>query len=172
MRLSCPGVCSAALALAVVGAAPAAPVCAQSARSVVLANEAEATAAIFVLEDYLSGDNDIERIADLYAENAEYFDLGLQPREAILRDKEAYLERWPERLFTPDLDTLEVRNPGPNLYEVDVEVDYAVWNPESAASGRALVTLTLMRHGDRFKITRERGATVPRARSAEPEVGR
>lgn len=151
---------SALLCVAIV----ATPSIAQSQDTALLDSEGEADAAIFVLERYFSDQNDIAEIESLYNETVWYFDLGPQPRAAIMADKSAYIARWPDRDFTPDLSTLKVTHIGGQVYDVSVEVDFTVSNGDRQVEGRTFVKLTVERIGDTFRITEEGGRVLSRQR--------
>ena len=90
----------------------------------------EARAAMFVIDQFLNDENDLEAIKAFYGESVFYFREGAQSRAEVLADKKAYLERWPRRRFEPDLGTLRTRlikgPDGRSDVEVSLEVDFEV----------------------------------------------
>lgn len=155
---------SLALSVALASALAAAPAAAQAQETALLQDEGEADAAIFVLERYFTDQNDVEEIESLYNDTVWYFDLGPQPRSAIMADKSAYIERWPDRDFTPDLSTLKVSNIGGDVYDIAVEVDFTVSNGDRQVEGRTFIELTVERMNGAFKITEEGGRVLSRQR--------
>lgn len=95
-----------------------------------LGTSLEARAAMFVIDRFLDEKNDLDDIAAFYGESVFYFREGVQSRAEVLADKKAYLQRWPNRRFFPDLTTLRTRliegPDGRRDVEVRLEVDFEV----------------------------------------------
>lgn len=125
-------------------------------------NAEHARAAIFVLENYLSEDNDLSAVAAQYADTVYYYDLGPQSIESVLADKSAYLQRWPVRRFGPDLETLTVLEVAEGELRVSVEVAFDVANSTRQISGRSLIEITVARFAAGFKIVAENGRVLSR----------
>ena len=123
---------------------------------------AQAEAAIFVLENYLREDNDLNALAAQYADTVVYYDLGAQPIQEIIEDKENYVRRWPVRRFTADLDTLRVIDVDEGAMRVEVQVDFDVANSDRAVSGRSLIQITVARRGAGLRIVGESGRVLSR----------
>lgn len=122
---------------------------------------------MFVLERILDRGGDLSQLERHYARKLRYFDQGLVDRSVVLADKAAYFRRWPERRFSPDLETLTARavpwEGGDRAIEVEVEVDFDVAGPERRADGRTLVSVTLLPEGeDGFTVVAEGGRVISR----------
>lgn len=95
-----------------------------------LGTELEARAAMFVIERFLDEENELDDIKAFYGSTVFYFREGVQSLDEVMADKKAYLERWPERRFNPDLRTLRTRliegSDGRRDVEVRLEVDFEV----------------------------------------------
>lgn len=140
----------------------AAPAGAQTARAL-LPDLGQADAAMFVIEAYLNGENTLEDISSQYAQVVSYYDLGAQSIDTVLNDKAAYVRRWPQRAFFPDLNTLAVTVIEPdNIYSVAVEVDFDVSNDRASVAGRSLIEIVVRRAGEGFEIIGEGGRVISR----------
>ena len=95
-----------------------------------LGTELEARAAMFVIERFLNEENELDDIKAFYGSSVFYFREGVQSFDEVMADKEAYLRRWPDRRFDPDLRTLQTRliegPDGRRDVEVRLEVDFEV----------------------------------------------
>lgn len=131
-----------------------------------LPSKIEVDAALFVLEEFLDGGNSVEKIETFYGEYVFYFDQGVRSREQVMEDKRIYIGRWPDRVLTPDLSTLETRpvpgGDGRVDVEVKVEIDFDVSGPGRTANGRATVALLLAERGGGFIVLSEGGRVISR----------
>ena len=131
-----------------------------------IGSQIEAAAAMFVVDRFLNGANELRDVRRFYGESVFYFDQGVQSRDEVLADKRAYFERWPQRSLTPDLATLKTRpipgSDGRMDVEVRLEVDFDVASGARSASGRSTVVLILAERGDAFIVLSEGGRVVSR----------
>lgn len=128
------------------------------------ASQDEAEAALFVLERFLDGGASIDEIADLYAEEIDYFAVGRLKRERVLDYRRAFLSRWSKIAYTPDLDTIVVTRRGEDGFLVVVEVDFLVSNASAELRGRSRSEITLSRRGEGFAVVGEGGEVLQQAR--------
>lgn len=122
----------------------------------------QADAALFVIEEYLDGDNSLEEISRHYADVVSYYDLGPQSLETVLTDKAAYLRRWPRRVFAADLGTLVVANIDEDIHAVTLEVDFEVTNARSSVAGRSLIEIVVRKTEGGHRIIAEGGQVLSR----------
>lgn len=129
-----------------------------------VADDDQARAALFVLDAFFDTEATLEELSGRYAQRVSYYGAGEVSRDAVLKDKAAYLRRWPVRRVRPDLPTLEASASGDGVFEVAVEIDFEVVNDESRITGRSLVEIVLRERGDGFEVIGEGGRVIRRRR--------
>ena len=123
-----------------------------------------------VADAYLRTGNAGDRAAirDLYADRVQYYDRGSVARDDVLRDKDAYLRRWPERAYrrVSDVDV----EPGPGASSrLRFDYTYRVAAPGRDAEGAGWAELTVRPDGDAFQIIGEDGGVGAQG-GAAPEA--
>ena len=103
-----------------------------------------------------------QNVAKLYAPDIDYYGHPMS-RADLLRDKRAFIHRWPERRYMVE--------PGSASKQCDMTGDRCViiatlnWRtvgPSGTHAGRSRVSLTLAQQDGGLKIVREGGVTLPR----------
>lgn len=138
--------------------------------------EAEPDAGVFtpdraraVADAYLRTGNagDPAAIGALYADRVQYYDRGSVARDDVLRDKAAYLRRWPERDYRRVSDVTVEPGPGGGS-RLRFDYAYRVAGPGRGAEGEGWAELTVRPDGDAFEIFGEDGGVGARGGAAEP----
>jgi len=120
----------------------------------------------FIREDYLSSWSSSPRlIRRHYADPMDYYwgkkDVSLKK---VLRDKMAYMSRWPQRYFSLRADTLEVTRSkdDPYIYAVKFEYEFETKRRGSQKSGIGKTGLLLELFDKRIMIRGEGGKVIER----------
>lgn len=129
-----------------------------------VADDEQARAALFVLDEFLDTGSKLEEVSRRYAQIVSYYDRGRLSRDAVMRDKAAYMRRWPVRRVRPDLRTLVVTTSGDGVFEVAVEIDFEVTNDHAQIAGRSIVDVVVRYRGDSFEVIGEGGHVISRLR--------
>jgi hypothetical protein len=138
------------------------------ARSGAGADLSEDDAKAFV-DRYMTAVNtsDVDRVAGLYADGADYYSWGPTPRVKIRDDKRLFYQRWPEHRYQRDGD-LMIAHPAPGGIEVTFPMRFEVRGAGRSSAGRVEKTLGLERQGGEMVIVREREAVLDRATETVP----
>ncbi len=127
--------------------------------------ELEAKIGRFIEGFYLSG-QDLTRseIRTLYAPRVDYFGGKQKSRRAIVRDKMAYFNRWPDRSYELIPGTLTVLRAGPagNLVTATFEYRFDTRGGGRRSTGRGFSVLTLDFTEPNGQIVREQGKVISR----------
>jgi hypothetical protein len=97
-----------------------------------------------------------------YASEVDYYGKRL-PRDAVLADKRRFVERWPERSYKIQPNSMNARCDGSECVVAgNVEWETRSTERSAAASGLASFTYILVDWGDTFLIKGENGNVVQR----------
>ena len=112
----------------------------------------------FIVGFYLTGEDlSAEEIAELYAPTVAYNGEAAKSRDDVVRDKLAYVKRWPRRRFEVVPDTIEVVRDsiGPKFVDVVFEYTFEVRSGKRVSRGRGAASLTLDFTSPHAQIVRE-----------------
>lgn len=129
--------------------------------------ETEDDANAFVVEYFRqsSGPADaaLAWLAQHYADDVDFFGARLE-RSAILKQKSAYLRRWPLRSYTVELDSMSTRCDAQAGCHVSGILDWTTTSGErnAAAGGKASFDLTVIRRGSEELIVSESSRVIDR----------
>jgi hypothetical protein len=87
--------------------------------------------------------------------------------ERLVRDKRRFVRRWPERSYSPRMDTMKVAcEPSGMICTVHTMFDFAASNPKRGrrSQGVGALQLVLSFAGDRPIITAENSVVVSESR--------
>ncbi|MCH9765143.1 MAG: OmpA family protein [Alphaproteobacteria bacterium] len=118
----------------------------------------------FISDRYLvSYDLTSAEMRDLYAYEVDHYGKRRVPISNVIRDKQNYYRRWPDRKYEIDQDTFRVE-PGnqPGLYDVSFEYSFDVRGGSRRSRGRGVTELTLRETGPAFTIESEGGKVLER----------
>lgn len=121
------------------------------------------------LEFYLAGLNLApEQIDAIYADKVDYFGEKEKSRADIIRDKQAYYRRWPQRRYTIVPDTINIYREagGPQLIDITFEYDFDVRSNGRRERGRGEASLTIDFATPNGAIVREEGKVLSRGVAA------
>ncbi len=127
--------------------------------------ELEQRLAEFVENFYLSGEAlEPDVIGNIYAPRVNYFGKRNTGVAAITKDKLAYYDRWPDRAFTLQPGSLEVRQVGYDgaLYDLSFIYDFRVAAVGRERAGRGYGRLQVDLSDGEGKIIRESGKVIER----------
>lgn len=115
----------------------------------------------FVRDTYLGHGkrNHVVRGA-LLAESVDYYGRDALPRGEVLKSRDAYYARWPNRVFEMIDGTMRANklpDPGGDRIVTAFEYEFSVARDEELLKGRGVTTLTLVPSGDTYIIARETG---------------
>ena len=100
-----------------------------------------------------------------------YFKIRNATRQDILRDKQKYYRKWPDRNYQLTKYTVidRYQRAGLSYLEVILEIDWRVASPKRGTrTGHSVVTMTLIEDGDSYKITAVRNAHIQRDIPVKP----
>ena len=108
---------------------------------------------------------DLASFANAYAEQVLYYG-SLKSRQAVLVDKRHLLERWPERLYEVQPDSVTVQCVA-DVCKVSGAIDWQTRSPRRAASASGITRFEyqIMLSGDAFSILSEKSSVVRPART-------
>ena len=112
----------------------------------------------FIVGFYLTGEHlTANEIAELYAPTVAYNGEQAKSRDDVVRDKLAYVKKWPKRRFEVVPDTIEVVRDsiGPKFVDVVFEYTFEVRSGRRVSRGRGAASLTLDFTSPRAQIVRE-----------------
>lgn len=104
---------------------------------------------------------DVDAMLALYADRVRFYDLGVVSRDAIREDKQRYVRRWPERIYTPDGAPDIAYDAVTRQATVRLTYAFAVGAPGRKRAGRAWTELVYESPDDgrSWQIVAERGGT-------------
>jgi hypothetical protein len=109
--------------------------------------------AFFIEWKFFGSDNGARRLGpESYAETLDYYGKRAVPRDQVLKDKNKYYERWPNRRFALHRDTLQITERGPGTYDVRFDFKFDVENETRQSVGSSTMSLGLRRAGNDFVI--------------------
>jgi hypothetical protein len=112
--------------------------------------------AIWDQDSHVTPDN----VARLYASRLVYYGHPMS-REALLRDKLAFIRRWPDRHYGIEPGSAAKRcNPDESRCAITANLLWRTRGPGGARAGRSRVTLQLAREDGQLKIVREGAVTL------------
>lgn len=112
----------------------------------------------FIVGFYLTGEDlTADEIAELYAPTVSYNGEQAKSRDDVVRDKLAYVKKWPKRRFDVVPDTIEVVRDsiGPKFVDVVFEYTFEVRSGKRVSRGRGAASLTLDFTSPHAQIVRE-----------------
>lgn len=127
--------------------------------------EIEQRIVAFVETYYLgSGEMSLDEMRAVYANRVDYYGKRNVRLSDVLKDKQAYMRRWPERQFDLVPGTMEVRrmNWDEAIYDISYVYDFYVRAPGREKSGRGYTRLTIDLNVGRGKVVREAGKVIMR----------
>ena len=105
--------------------------------------------------------NDMDTLGKLYGDPVLYYDQGKVSRKRIIREKKAYVKRWPRREGQVyDLTITPTGTPG--ISKANYILRWRVTNDQRDLSGTAAVELLLQRQGNAISIVGEKSSVVAR----------
>ncbi len=102
-------------------------------------------------------------LRDTYANRVDYYGDKNKPVSEVIKDKEDYAERWPDRAFRVEDDTVEIKDTRtPDVYDVTYHYDFHVRGNGRESRGNGETTLRIDTRGDRYVILAENGKVLKR----------
>lgn len=98
-----------------------------------------------------------------YASRVDYYGEHNKPIAEVIKDKQNYAERWPDRAFRVDDDTVEIKDTRiPDVYDVTYHYDFHVRGNGRESRGNGETTLRIDTRGDHYVIAAENGKVLKR----------
>ena len=120
----------------------------------------------FLTDQYLAaGPPDRARIAALYGDRVDYFGKAQVANRDVVTDKLNYFRQWPTRVYTPILETVEVRPSAKrsDVFEVSFQYRFRVSGARGERAGKGVAQLMLVAGGGRsFVVVSENGSVLER----------
>lgn len=118
----------------------------------------------FVTLDYLgTGTDNHITSPTLFAPQIDYYGKRNVPREAMMRDRLAYYDRWPIRSYLMLQDTFRIAERDADTVDVSFDYRFEVAGDKRRAGGIGRTDLTIRLDADGgFTITREGGKVIER----------
>jgi hypothetical protein len=93
-----------------------------------------------------------------YAETVDWYDKGPTSREAIVKERNAYMARWPERKYTLVPGSLQITTSGPNRYVATFDISYRVRSEARKVerAGHSRIMIDLEARDGQFIIARQK----------------
>jgi hypothetical protein len=111
----------------------------------------------------LSESDNLSAILELYANEVRYYDRGLVDKNAIRRDKLAYMRRWPVRKYKVISAIKISASDNPDVKQVEFQCSFQVQNDKKSISGVSHSVLMVKNEVDKMVIIKETGETLNRA---------
>ena len=102
-------------------------------------------------------------LRNTYANRVDYYGDKNKPVSEVIKDKEDYAQRWPDRAFRVEDDTMEIKDTRtPDVYDVTYHYDFHVRGNGKESRGNGETTLRIDTRGDHYVILAENGKVLKR----------
>jgi hypothetical protein len=133
--------------------------------------EIEGRIAFFIEWKFFGSDNGARRLGpESYAEVLDYYGKVAVPRDQVLKDKDAYYMRWPNRRFSLLRETLQIRQLTVGSYDVRFGFKFDVESEKRHSVGSSNMSLGLRRTGNDFVILWQDEVVTERNLKEKPAV--